>query len=486
MNNVPISALSHEQLKAAAAAITAAAAARAVGQSLVPIAPSPSTVKSSPSPTPPPPELASFATTAAAIASGSRPRTSHTTIERRYRTNLNTRIQSLRLVVPALRVLDKKKTFPEDAVDERGFVDGVKVARKCSKANVLGKAEEYIRVLKRREVRLVSEHNGLKALISGLVGGAALLKEWEKEWKAKYGGKEKDEIEGLGTQMEDSDDEEGDGDEDDSGGDGEGRKRKKPKIAPSTAKKDARSTTAVDGQVVPEKRKRGRPRKIAADPLPLNPLPIIKADPTPRPPQQYLLAVFALFSFFNSSPSSLFPYSKSENGAHTGHVLSSVPQATPNSWTNLIQTFHLLVSVLVFASIVTPWIIPARFTKTNDSILRKIVSCVIPGQSSPVEPVQRARMTPAPARRSRAALLAALTPARRGSLDEVDALRNALGADPGFFVWNWSGMMKEAGFEGRGLEQRAWVRLGEIISLSRQFLSSCSLSMTMGSFCLVF
>lgn len=31
-------------------------------------------------------------------------------------------------------------------------IDGVKVARKGSKANVLGKATEYIRVLKRREL----------------------------------------------------------------------------------------------------------------------------------------------------------------------------------------------------------------------------------------------------------------------------------------------------------------------------------------------
>jgi hypothetical protein len=31
-----------------------------------------------------------------------------------------------------------------DIVDERGFVDGVKAARKISKANVLGKAAEYI------------------------------------------------------------------------------------------------------------------------------------------------------------------------------------------------------------------------------------------------------------------------------------------------------------------------------------------------------
>jgi hypothetical protein len=81
-----------------------------------------------------------------------RPKTNHTTIERRYRTNLNARIQSLRQAVPALRVLeDKGKPKKEgdggvvDVVDDRGFVDGVKVARKCSKANVLGKAVEYIR-----------------------------------------------------------------------------------------------------------------------------------------------------------------------------------------------------------------------------------------------------------------------------------------------------------------------------------------------------
>lgn len=32
-----------------------------------------------------------------------------------------------------------------DVVDARGYIDGVKVARKGSKANVLGKAVEYIR-----------------------------------------------------------------------------------------------------------------------------------------------------------------------------------------------------------------------------------------------------------------------------------------------------------------------------------------------------
>jgi hypothetical protein len=58
---------------------------------------------------------------------------------------LNARIQSLRQAVPALRVLEDKSRNSMDVVDERGFVDGVKVARKGSKANVLGKAVEYIR-----------------------------------------------------------------------------------------------------------------------------------------------------------------------------------------------------------------------------------------------------------------------------------------------------------------------------------------------------
>lgn len=75
--------------------------------------------------------------------SASRTKTSHTTIERRYRTNLNTRIVALRHAVPALRILEKDK-FPYEKADERGYVDGVKAARKASKGSILGKAAEYI------------------------------------------------------------------------------------------------------------------------------------------------------------------------------------------------------------------------------------------------------------------------------------------------------------------------------------------------------
>jgi hypothetical protein len=41
------------------------------------------------------------------VRSRCRPKTSRTTIERRYRMNLNARIQGLRMAVPALRVLEE-------------------------------------------------------------------------------------------------------------------------------------------------------------------------------------------------------------------------------------------------------------------------------------------------------------------------------------------------------------------------------------------
>ncbi|KAJ7707937.1 hypothetical protein B0H16DRAFT_1746379 [Mycena metata] len=121
-------------------------------------------------------------------ATQSRPKTSHTTIERRYRTNLNARIQSLRQAIPALRVVDRTaaikagEPYPVARLGParphrrtRGFVDGVKVARKCSKANVLGKAVEYIRVLKNREKRLMRELEGPMTLLRGFVEGTELL-----------------------------------------------------------------------------------------------------------------------------------------------------------------------------------------------------------------------------------------------------------------------------------------------------------------------
>ncbi|KAJ7668988.1 hypothetical protein B0H17DRAFT_1142262 [Mycena rosella] len=292
--------------------------------------------------------------TPASTAPQPRPKTSHTTIERRYRTNLNARIQSLRQAVPALRVVDRAAAAkagepveddgPEDFVDARGFVDGVKVARKCSKANVLGKAVEYIRVLKNREARLARELGGLKTLLGGLVGGRELLHEWEREWFARFGGPETDEVgDGGGTVEEDADEDEEESDED-----GAGRKRKKPKVDPKPKpERKPAAAPAADG----EKKKRGRPRKVV--PLPAAALtPALSTSvPMQEPPQrQYLLGAFALFSFFANANVSGPP--PAAHHAHEGHVLTRVPVRAEGM--GLLQAFHLLASIAVLASVLLP------------------------------------------------------------------------------------------------------------------------------------
>ncbi|KAF8626697.1 hypothetical protein AX15_004733 [Amanita polypyramis BW_CC] len=382
-----------------------------------------------------------------------RPKTSHTTIERRYRTNLNARIQSLRMAVPALRVLEDRDSSDGkkikralkggivvqgvpgatgivtpgeggtviDVIDERGYVDGVKIARKCSKANVLGKAVEYIKVLKRREHRLKAEQAGLKTLISGLVGGTALLREWEKEWKERFGGEERDELDA--DELANNEVEDEDSDEDDEDEEGEtGRKRKRGKLALSggsngAGKRDknsqpvaAQPTNGPGESAAPDapvKRKRGRPRKA---PLPVPPIstssniapqrsPVtmdqdvnMLVTPQQQPyqntgahsqPQQYLLATFALFSFFNSPLTSSYPPSRQHGHHRAGVVLNPHPPlayapeivaglsgaaehqaphlgGTHNarSWgsSEYAQAFQLVVSVLVLFSMVMSWL----------------------------------------------------------------------------------------------------------------------------------
>ena len=76
-----------------------------------------------------------------------RAKTAHTTIERRYRTNLKACIDRLSHSIPAVRVIDKDYKPPSgipDVPDEKGLIDGVKAARKVSKAIIMSKAHEYI------------------------------------------------------------------------------------------------------------------------------------------------------------------------------------------------------------------------------------------------------------------------------------------------------------------------------------------------------
>ncbi|KAI0075982.1 hypothetical protein K474DRAFT_1598928 [Panus rudis PR-1116 ss-1] len=448
-----------------------------------------------------------------------RPKTSHTTIERRYRTNLNARITGLKQAVPALRVLEAKAGMPNpynDVVDSRGFVDGVKVARKMSKANILGKATEYIRVLKKREARLKREQDGLKALVSGLVGGPALLKEWEREWRERFGGEERDEVEDESLAAA-SDDEDGDGEDSEGEVDEEGRMRKKPKVAKASKEKKLAKPTSTPMAptapgAVPEKRKRGRPRKnplpptpavpAASTPMfehPIQPMPAPAPHAAPplqtqqapgQPTQQYLLAVFAFFSVFNSPITASFKSNPSHHHTHHGVVLTNNPvaahpQPSPivqpyDGYTTheLIQAFHLFVSTLVLFYVVVPWVSGAVSQGKGAALLSRASSYFFRVHSEgPVEDNDSNDLVPAApvptfvtlksGPPNTAALKAALDPSRRGSQDEATQLRKCLGVSTGF-VGMMQGVIKagrtDRGIELNQLEQRAWVRLGELVA----------------------
>lgn len=358
------------------------------------------------------------------------------------------------------------------------------------------------RVLKKREARLKREQEGLKSLITGLVGGPALLKEWEREWRERFGGEEKDEIED--EDVAGSDDEEGDGDDSD-GEDEEGRARKKAKLA-KTAKKEKPyrpppppPVPGVPG-AVPEKRKRGRPRKIPLPPAPVS--TDVSASVTPAaasaPPifstdqplqdafmqvkteqgaqpqqQQYLLAVFAFFFVFNSPlTSSYHSHTPHHPQPHHGAVLTPhsptqtqvpVPSSTGYGLHEVVQAAHLLVSTLVFFYVIVPWL---SGTIRNSGILTKVASFFARSRcdvsSSPTSSAMMKRNE-----HVRAALTDALSPAARGSDDEPACLRSALGISTGVIGLLQSvikAARRDRGIEINQLEQRAWVRLGELIA----------------------
>ncbi|KAG2155284.1 uncharacterized protein EDB93DRAFT_1129901 [Suillus bovinus] len=458
----------------------------------------------SPGPTTPTSDSGSSApnTQIAGAAVISRPKTSHTTIERRYRTNLNARIQSLKASVPALRVLDQNTTQEGDVVDERGYIDGVKVARKGSKANVLGKAVEYIRVLKRREIRLRREQEGLRTLILGIPGAQPLLAEWDHEWAKKFGGPERDEIDNDAEAYEASDDEDGDGEDE---GDDAERVRKKPKLTKApAAKKDKLPTVSVAAVTpttisegipgaVPEKRKRGRPRKIqpGAPPSIVAAAPVLFSDSgdvtMQAQPQQYLLAVFALFSFFNSPFNSAgASYPHTHQGSVLSHVTDSTPVTTATlwSWSSAVQTIHLLASILVLFTIIIPWLplpgyvqrakimrfIPFSYLISNRAPLTahkgaELLSPPLSPDISDSESDADSTITERTTRQEQGPLSDAL--AQSGSRDERDALidalglsTSALGAVRNVFIRR---VVNET-FDSE-LERRAWVRLAELVAL---------------------
>ncbi|KAK0496351.1 hypothetical protein EDD18DRAFT_1388445 [Armillaria luteobubalina] len=157
--------------------------------------------------------------------------------------------------------------------------------------------------------------------------------------------------------------------------------------------------------VVPEKRNCGRPSEV------IPPVALVgkigaKPEAQSQAPQN-LLVTFALFLFFNNHFSTTA--STSEH-AYEGVVLSARPHSTVGTNQSLIQAFHLLVSALVFISILWPWVgkIKSRF---NFNLRAFRAAKEVRGQF-----VTRT-----------AGLLAASEPAKRGKQGEVKRLTKALG-----------------------------------------------------------
>ena len=306
-------------------------------------------------------------------------------------------------------------------------------------------------VLKRRENRLKREQAGLRSLISGLVGGPALLREWEREWLSRFGGPERDEA--ASDVSDDDGPDDGESDEDDANL----HPKKRIKSAPKKPTKDLKPKEINPG-VVPEKRKRGRPRKV--QPVPerdatLQQLPSQGlASPVPVLPSQYLLAAFAFFSFFNP-PLSLHTHTKPTHSgvvlADSGTHITSPVSALGFGWRDLLQAFHVVVSGLVFFTILLPFL-PKGFPR------------VFSLSSSPNFP----RSDPA----RRAALIKALDSTQRGTSNEAACLLTALGVHPGFggLLLSFRRLTRGAKtktLEHKQLEQRAWVRLAELAVFDR-------------------
>ncbi|KAG0304075.1 hypothetical protein BGZ98_005952 [Dissophora globulifera] len=126
-------------------------------------------------PTPPPPS-----------AQGPQPtkqqkKVAHNAIERRYRNNINDRINDLKNVVPALCNVKTKDEKDDEDDDEPQDADGVTRATKLNKATILRKATEYIIVLQNRESGTKAENTILRRLLTSLPGGVDLLEQHHAE-----------------------------------------------------------------------------------------------------------------------------------------------------------------------------------------------------------------------------------------------------------------------------------------------------------------
>lgn len=92
-------------------------------------------------------------------------KTSHNVIEKRYRNNLNDKIQELRDSVPSLRAMSRPNGKENDDSED---LEGLTPAHKLNKATVLAKATEYIKHLEKRNKTAMTEMAALKARLTSV------------------------------------------------------------------------------------------------------------------------------------------------------------------------------------------------------------------------------------------------------------------------------------------------------------------------------
>lgn len=338
-------------------------------------------------------------------------------------------------------------------------------------------------VLKKREIRLRRDCEGLRALVYGLVGGPDLLAHWDRAWREQHPGDDEEE-----ASDDDGDDEDGSDDDDD-------KPRKKPKIAPTpVASAPVSATVAVPaiptamgigGAQSDPKRKRGRPRKTPLPPVVVSPPRLIHPIPQQQqqPPQtaKYLMGVFLLFTFLNpaTSPATSNSAASSRTGSvltshahkHVGTVLmalnSTLSRSTAHydssapfsiSWGLVLQYAHALVTVLLFLTVAGN-IVPVAWARR----FPKFLSVAQPGPDGTRsdEKVFKVDLVAALERDDRGMLARALRCSHVGLFDALRTGIRVLGAA----VWPMLGLDKN---NHNPTVRSAVVRLAELDLMHRK------------------
>lgn len=97
---------------------------------------------------------------------GKRQKNSHNLIEKRYRNNLNSKINALRDSIPSFRFAGKEEEG-EDAMDSDAGER--RKAQKCNKGIILDKAIQCIAELEKEVQRLQRENSGLQMIVKGRI-----------------------------------------------------------------------------------------------------------------------------------------------------------------------------------------------------------------------------------------------------------------------------------------------------------------------------